>query len=112
MRFHPVQTNVDALEKIAKIFRDKMDTLGILPKDPWRAKKAEAWLVKMGARMKPGNRHYDVFRGIVDCSNFVNFKVSCPPAKTRIRGERGTHFMRIEIPHDLADKVLTLGYLP
>jgi hypothetical protein len=66
----------------------------------------------MGARMKPGSRHYDVFRGQVDCANFVNFKVHCPQPNVRIRGERGGLFMRVEIPWDLADKILMLGYLP
>jgi hypothetical protein len=117
MRFHPVQHNVVALEKIAEIFVVKMREKGILPKNPRKAKRVHEWLSKMGARMKPGSRHYDVFRGQVDCSNFVNFKVHCDPPKPRnprsrrlVRGE--VAFMRVEIPWDLADKILTLGYLP
>jgi hypothetical protein len=119
MRFHPVQHDVRALGKIAKIFRSKMNELDILPKDPWRAKKVEAWLARMGARMKPGSRHYDCFRGREDCSNFVNFKVTCHPRKYRVPSGSPHHryrldepaFMRVEIPWELADKVLALGYL-
>ena len=117
MRFHPVQTNTEALGKIAEVFEVKMREKGILPKNPKRAKRVDAWLARMGARMRPGNRHYDCFRGQVDCSNFVNFKVYCDPPKPRnprarrlVRGE--VAFMRVEIPWELADRILTLGYLP
>jgi len=112
MRFHPVQHDVRALGKIAEIFQVKMREKGILPKNPWRAKRADAWLARMGARMKPGCRRFDPHMGCVDCSNFVNFKVNCPPTKARVRGIRGGHFMRVEIPWELADRILTLGYLP
>jgi hypothetical protein len=112
MRFHPVQTNAEALEKIALAFRDRMLLKGVLPKNPWKAKRAEAWLARMGARMNPGSFLFDPHIGCVDCSNYVNFKVFCPTSKIKIRGDRKGFFMRIEIPHDLADKVLALGYLP
>jgi hypothetical protein len=117
MRFHPVQHNVAALEKIAEIFEVKMRERGILPKNPWKAKRVHEWLARMGARMKPGSRRFDPHMGCADCSNFVNFKVHCDPPKPRnprarrlLRGE--VAFMRVEIPWDLADKVLALGYLP
>ena len=114
MKFHPLQTNAEALEKIAEVFQAKMREKGILPKNPWKAKRVDAWLASMGARMKPGNRHYDSWRGQVDCSNFVNFKVHCDTPKrgswSLLRAEAA--FMRIEISHDLADKILALGYLP
>jgi hypothetical protein len=120
MRFHPVQHNLKALDKISTIFRDRMVEMDILPVNPWKATRVQKWLDKMGARMKPGSRHYNVFRGQVDCSNFVNFKVKCQPRKQRVPGGLGSpryrmieaSFMRIEIPWELADKVLTLGYLP
>jgi hypothetical protein len=112
MRFHPVQHDVRALGKIAEVFEVKMREKGILPKNPWKAKRSEAWLARMGARMKPGCRRFDPHMGCVDCSNYVNFKVFCPPSKNKIRGERSTFFMRVEIPWELADRVLALGYLP
>jgi hypothetical protein len=65
----------------------------------------------MGARMKPGSRRFDPYKGLVYCETFLNFIVDCPPSKNRIEGQRGGHFMRIEIPWELADKVLVLGRL-
>jgi hypothetical protein len=112
MRFHPVQTNAEALEKIALAFRYRMSLKGILPKNPWKAKRVHEWLARMGARMKPGSFRFDPHMGCVDCANYVNFKVFCPPSKNKIRGEKSLFFMRVEIPWELADKVLTLGYLP
>jgi hypothetical protein len=118
MRFHPVQHDVRALEKIALAFSDRMLLKGILPKNPWKAKRVHEWLARMGARMRPGDRHYDCFRGQVDCSNYVNFKVECIRPKWRVPGglrrykEGEPAFMRIEIPWELADKILALGYLP
>ena len=97
---------------LGEIFAAKMLERRVMPKNPWAATKAEKWLAKMGARMKPGSRHFDPFGGRSDCANFVNFKVHCPKPKVRIRGERGGLFMRVEIPWDLADKILMLGYLP
>lgn len=112
MRFHHAQSNLKVLGRIAEVFKERMEQKGLLPRNPWRAKRVHDWLATMGARMKPGSRRFDPDRGLVDCENFLNFQVSCPPAKTRIRGERGTHFMRIEIPWELADKILVLGHLP
>jgi hypothetical protein len=112
MKFHPVQTNECALKKISKIFRECMDEKGVLPKNPWKCKRVHEWLAKMGARMKPGSHRFDPDRGTQDCARFLNFIVQCIPSKNRIRGSRGGHFMRIEIPWDLADRILVLGYLP
>lgn len=118
MKFHHAQHNLDALKKIGDIFQGKMLERGILPVNPWKAKRVHKWLASMGARMKPGSRHYDSYRGREDCSNFLNFKVECHRRKERVKGfppgyKMGEScFMRIEIPWELADKVLTLGYLP
>jgi hypothetical protein len=109
--FHPAQTNMEALERLSQSFRLSMKKKNILPVNPWKAKKTEAWLAKMGARMQPGCRRFDPYYGKQD-KNFVNFKVFCPTPKIRIRGEKGGFFMRVEIPWDLADKILTLGFLP
>jgi hypothetical protein len=111
MRCHPAQGNPEAVRKIATAFEMSMDKRKILPRNPWRAKRTEAWLAKMGARMEPGDMSMSPW-GKLENDKFFNFRVECPPCKTRIRGRRGYRFMRIEIPHDLADKILTLGYLP
>ncbi|NBT36390.1 MAG: hypothetical protein EBT03_12795, partial [Betaproteobacteria bacterium] len=103
--------NTEALEKIAEIFETKMRERGILPKNPWKAKRTDAWLARMGARMKPGSMHESPW-GRPDCANYVNFKVECPHSDMRIRGRRGWRYMRVEIPWELADKILALGYLP
>ena len=112
MKFHPVQTNVKTIEKISSAFKKSMEDKGLLPKNPWRAKRVHEWLAKMGAKMSPASRRFDPHWGCVDCSRYVNFIVNCPPSKNRVRGMRGGHFMRLEIPWELADKILVLGYLP
>lgn len=119
MKFHPLQHDIKALEKISEAFEKSMGDKGLLPKNPWRAKRVHEWLAKMGAKMSPGvgllpiaSRRFDPNMGCVDCSRYVNFIVDCPPSKNRVRGTRGRHFMRLEIPWELADKVLVLGYLP
>jgi len=110
MRFHPAQSHPESLELLKKTFREAMEKRKILPKNPWKAKRVQTWLAKMGARMDPGS---DWFRpGQPDCKNYVNFQVDCNQSKLKIKGRRGWRFMRIEIPHDLADKILALGYLP
>ena len=115
VKFHYAQHDLIVLGKLATIFRESMLRRRILPTNPWKAKKVDAWLAKMGARMRPGGRHYDTFRGQVDCANFVNFKVECIQPKCRISGGMyklgEPYFMRIEIPWELADKVLTLGFI-
>lgn len=112
MRFHPAQTNKEALERLSEAFRLSMQKKKILPVNPWKAKRAEGWLRSMGAKMEPGANNYDPSFGLQDHKNFVNFKVYCQLSKRRIKGIRGSCFMRIQIPWDLADKILTLGFFP
>jgi len=112
MKYHPAQGNTELRNKISDAFRLRMEQKGVLPKNPWKAKRTEAWLAKMGARMKPGSRRFDPYSGVNDCANFLNFVVYCLPSKNKIRHERGGQFMRIEIPWDLADKILVLGHFP
>jgi len=111
MRFHPAQTSPEAMRKIVAAFQAAMEKRKILPKNPWKAKRAEAWLDKMGARMQPGDMGTSPWRRLEN-DKFFNFRIECPPSKKRIRGRRGHRYMRVEIPHDLADKILALGYLP
>lgn len=111
MKYHPAQANPELRNKISDAFRFRMEQKGVLPKNPWKCKRTEEWLAKMGARMKPGSRRFDPYKGVVDCANFLNFIVYCPTSKYKIRSERGGQFMRIEIPWDLADKILVLGSL-
>jgi hypothetical protein len=107
---HPAQSNPDLLDKLQRAFQASMEKRGLIPKNPWKAKRVDAWLAKMGARMRPGS---DWFRPEKpDCKNYVNFNVDCIQSKMKIKGRRGWRFMRIEIPWDLADKILTLGFLP
>jgi len=122
IKCHPVQTDQKTLEKLAAIFRESMEKHGVLPKNPWKAKRLETWLGKMGARFHPGSHNIRLYR--VDAANFVNFKVDCPAVARkkdkfgrlklppRIRGRRESRWVCVEIPWELADKVLTLGYLP
>ena len=112
MKYHPAQANTELKNRIFDAFRFRMEQKGVLPKNPWKAKRTEAWLAKMGARMKPGSHRFDPYKGVVDCANFLNFIVHCPPSKNKKRHEKGGQFMRIEIPWDLADKILVLGHFP
>lgn len=105
------------MNKLSKVFHDAMERHGVLPKDPWRAKRLAEWLASMGARFHPGSFSRRDWGSPIDTHNFVNFRVRCPQIVRkgricRIRGSRETRFVRIEIPWDLADKVLVLGDLP
>lgn len=117
MKWHPLQGHEESVDRISGIFRAAMERDEVLPKDPWRAKKLTAWLEKMGGRFHPGSHHIRAY--FVDTANFFNFKVTCPKFSVkkgrwqpRARGYRETRFVHIEIPWELADKVLMLGYLP
>lgn len=105
------------MNKLSKIFHDAMERRGILPKDPWRAKRLEAWLAGMGAKFRPGSFNRREWGSGIDTHNFVNFRVLCPQIIrkgriSRIRGVRETRFVHIEIPWALADKILMMGFLP
>ena len=100
-RYHPAQHSQELLEKIEMAFRAAMEKRGLLPTNPWKAKRVQDWLASMGARMNPGSHRFDPHRGCVDCDNFVNFRVTCKVPKVRIRGSRLTAFMRIEIPWEI-----------
>ena len=105
------------MNKLSRIFHDAMERRAVLPKDPWRAKRLAAWLEEMGARFHPGSFNRRIWGSPLEPSNFVNFRVMCPQIVrkgriSRIRGTRETRFVHIEIPWELADKILALGYLP
>jgi len=117
MKWHPLQAHEESMNKLSKIFHDAMERHGILPKDPWRAKRLGAWLKEMGSRFHPGSFSRRDWSCPIDTHNFVNFRVRCPQIVrkgriSRIRGSRETRFVHIEIPWELADKILVLGYLP
>lgn len=104
------------MNKLSRIFHDAMERRGILPKDPWRAKRLEAWLAGMGGRFHPGSFDRREWSPI-DTHNFVNFRIRCPQIVrkgriSRIRGNRATRYVHIEIPWSLADKILMMGFLP
>lgn len=112
MKYHPFQSDRKVLEQISKIFRETMTRKGILPKNPWKATRVHKWLAGMGCRMRPGCSHRRMMER-PDTENYVNFEVACERSKTRIMGYRNDYrFMRVEIPHDLADKIMVLGCLP
>lgn len=111
MRFHPAQHHQESLGKLSNIFRKRMETQGILPVNPWKATRLDRWLSGMGARMKPESKHFRSGTAL-DCDKYVNFQVPCPLYHKRIKGYKEPRWVRIEIPWDLADKVLALGHLP
>lgn len=50
----------EKLEGLAPVVGAKrpLSNPGILPKDPWRAKRLEAWLANMGAKFHPRDARY------------------------------------------------------
>lgn len=120
MRFHPVQADPEKLSLLSEVFRAGMERRKVLPVNPWKAKKLERWLAKMGSKFEPETFNYrSLYR--VDTQNYVNFRVECPRPKAipgifrrrpKIRGRDEVRWVRIEIPWELADKVLVLGHLP
>lgn len=123
MRYHPLQSDQASREKIAAIFKEKMESRGILPKNPWKAKRLGDWLAKMGARFHPASNSFRPFG--LEYAKFYSFEVQCQSDKMvghgtcrvtnkspRIRGRRESRWVVIEIPWELADKILVLGCLP
>lgn len=121
MRFHPVQTDTKSLERLSSIFRESMERHKVLPVNPWKAKRLERWLAGMGARFRPESHNYRLLYR-VETSDYVNFKVQCPSPKPsgrgrrprlipKINGRNEVRWVRIEIPWELADRILALGYM-
>ena len=112
MKYHPAQHNTELRNKISDAFRVRMEDKGVLPKNPWKCKKTEEWLARLGARMNPFSKYYRSSRP-VETAKFLNFIVECEPSINKIRtqggivvGPRECVSMRIEIPWDLADQFL------
>ena len=119
MKCHPLQVHKESIDRLSEIFRVAMEKNGVLPKDPWRAKRLAAWLEGMGGRFHPGSFSRRDWGCPIDTQNFVNFRVTCPKFSVkkgrwlpRLRGDRATRFVHIEIPWALADKILMMGFLP
>lgn len=112
MKYHPFQSDREVLNKISGLFYEAMVKKGIMPKNPWKATRVHRWLAGMDCRMKPGSTHFRPLER-PDYENFVSFEVPCHRSATRIKGRRDEYrFMRVEIPYDLADKIMILGILP
>lgn len=119
MRFHPIQMDPGKLRFLSDLFRSSMERHKVLPVNPWKAKRLERWLQKMGARFEPETFNYRSLNR-VDTQNYVNFKVNCRGPKVvagrvfapKIMGRNEFRWVRIEIPWGLADKILTLRHLP
>jgi hypothetical protein len=127
MRYHPLQGDQASRDRISAIFTENMKKRGILPKNPWKAKRLETWLAKMGARFHPASNSWRPFG--LEYAEFYSFEVECPPvndrivhtgngrfrgpyAPNRIKGRRESRWVVIEIPWELADKILVFGCLP
>lgn len=111
---HPQQYNFEVLDGVSEIFRNRMIKLMILPRNANKAKRAQKWLSQMGARMKPrphwtgsGKRPF-ISNWQPDTENFLHFEIKCKEGEIRYRYRS----MAIEIPWEIADKVLALGFLP
>ena len=117
MKFHPMQGHKKSMDRLSEIFSEAMTKHGVLPKNPWKAKRLADWLGKMGARFHPGSHRIRCYS--TDPANFVNFVVDCPPFVTkkgrlppRVRGYREYRYVCLEIPWEMADRALALGFLP
>jgi len=74
MKYHPAQSNPEAIRKIVTAFEGAMEKRKLLPKNPWKAKRTEAWLAKMGARMQPGDMGMSPWRRL-ETDKFFNFRI-------------------------------------
>lgn len=116
MKFHPLQTHQESIDMLSEIFHARMKMKEILP-NPFellsasskKMERLEEWLASMG-----GKCHDTPY--IVLKAGCGMFKVRCSPPATRdatgLRRRWGKSYVYIEIPWDVADKVLTLGYIP
>lgn len=118
MSFHPLQDHKESIDKLSDIFRERMEKKGILPKNPFvrskKIKELEAWLANMGGRLhlrlvraSYGRLVYDT-----DSSKYFCFRVRCQEFGGRKGHRRKPIFFLVEIPWDVADKVLMLGFVP
>jgi hypothetical protein len=124
MRYHPLQSDQASRDKLSAVFTEHMEKRGVLPKNPWKAKRLGTWLAKMGARFHPASTSFRPFDWDLDFTKFYRFEVECPswssgirnargPLKVRrIKGRRESRWVVIEIPWELADKILVFGCLP
>ncbi len=98
------------MDRLAAMFRETMLQKGLVPKNPWKAKKTKAWLEGLGCNFHPC---YEPGYGFIrpDYAKYLNFYILCERSKVRVKG-RKVVWMRIEAPHDLAEKIITLGFFP
>ena len=107
MNLHPAQSNEKLKATLVEAFRKQIAKKGILPRDPWKAKKVSEWIESLGGRMTPCRKEGEGCR-VRETDKFVNFWVPCIP----IAGGKIQAAMWIEIPWEVADKILVLNYFP
>lgn len=96
---HVSQKHWHVREKLAKLFREGLLKHRVLPRNPWGDKKVKEWCQKLGCRASP----WVVPNWNPSEKGFVVVKVKC---------RNSDYFLRVEVPHELADRILILEMLP
>lgn len=97
------------------MFRESMERHGVLPKNPNTNKKFKMWLENMGCQL---GHVVESRRGsyTLDTENHVGIWITCDPIGRK--NKRGfahpikKYKFRVEIPYELVDKMLALGFIP
>lgn len=109
-RLHPAECNYSLNQKLTSMLRESMERNKVLPKDPKRNKKFRDWVEKNGCKVGPilhQVRH--VFR----LEGHVGVWIDCVPAKKPLWQRKKPAFkVHIDIPYEIADRMLTLGFGP
>lgn len=111
--------NRDMTQRLAVMFHDSLEKNGVLPKDPKRNKKFRSWVENMGCHVgHVSTRENYSFT----TEGHVGFWISCPPISKALPGRifrtskaykvTKAYKVRIEVPYELADRILTLGFMP
>jgi hypothetical protein len=110
MKLHPAECNYSLNQKLSSMLKESMEKNKVLPKDPRRNKKFKDWVEKNGFKLGLIlKRTFHVFR----IEGHVGVWIECIPPKTpQWQRRKPTYKVHIDIPYDLADRMLALGFGP
>lgn len=114
-RHHPAQYDYSLNQKVTTMFRESMERHGVLPKNPKTNKKFKEWLDGMGCHLCTiAESRRSLSMPVTD--GHVSIWVVCDPIARKNKRGMNFHYkkykFRVEIPYDLADKMLALGFIP
>lgn len=113
---HPAQKNYELNRKLATIMRESMERNKVLPKDPRRNKKFRDWLEKNGCKVGPISKRSIL---VFELAGFVGIWIECnpmncsrKPPRKQWKKKEVIYKVHIDIPNELADNMLALGFGP